>query len=61
MLGSAYGGSKGNYHPTFSSTINDLLQGHRIARIVVESADDIPAFRKIGSLPIVHLAELANV
>ena len=37
-----------------------LLQGRRIARIVVESADDAPAFRQVGNLPVVHLAELAN-
>ena len=37
-----------------------LLQGRRIARIVVESADDAPAFKQIGNVPVVHLAELAN-
>lgn len=37
-----------------------LLQGRKIARIVVESADDAPAFRQAGNLPVVHLAELAD-
>jgi hypothetical protein len=37
-----------------------LLQGRTIARIVVEDAGDIAAFKQIGSLPVVHLAELAN-
>ena len=37
-----------------------LLQGRRIARIVVESADDVSAFQQVGNLPVVHLAELAN-
>ncbi len=37
-----------------------LLQGRRIARIVVEDAGDIAAFKQIGKLPVVHLAELAN-
>ena len=37
-----------------------LLQGRTIARIVVESADDAPAFQQVGNLPVVHLAELAN-
>jgi len=37
-----------------------LLQGRRIARIVVEDAGDIAAFKQIGNLPVVHLAELAN-
>jgi ferredoxin len=38
-----------------------LLQGRRIARIVAESAEDIPALQQVGNLPVVHLAELANV
>jgi ferredoxin len=37
-----------------------LMQGRRIARIVVEDARDIAAFKQIGKLPVVHLAELAN-
>ena len=37
-----------------------LMQGRRIARIVVESMDDIPALRQVSGLPVVHLAELAN-
>jgi ferredoxin len=37
-----------------------LLQGRKIARIVVEDAGDIAAFRQIGSPPVVHLAELGN-
>ena len=37
-----------------------LLQGRKIARIVVESADDAAAFRQVGNVPVVHLAELAN-
>jgi heterodisulfide reductase subunit C len=35
-----------------------LLQGRNIARIVAESAEDIPALRQVGNLPVVHLAEL---
>ena len=37
-----------------------LLQGRKIARIVVEDAGDIAAFKQIGNLPVVHLAELGN-
>ncbi len=37
-----------------------LLQGRRIARIVVEDAGDIAAFRQVVDLPVMHLAELAN-
>ena len=37
-----------------------LLQGRRIARIVAESADDIPALAQFSGLPVVHLAQLAN-
>jgi hypothetical protein len=37
-----------------------LLQGRRIARIVVEDAGDIAAFRQVVDLPVVHLAELVN-
>ena len=37
-----------------------LLQGRRIARIVVEDAGDIAAFRQVVDLPVVHLAELAD-
>lgn len=37
-----------------------LLQGRRIARIVVEDAGDIAAFEQIGGMPVVHLAQLEN-
>ena len=37
-----------------------LLQGRKIARIVVEDAGDIPALRQASNLPVVHLAELAH-
>lgn len=37
-----------------------LLQGRKIARIVVEDAGDIAAFKQAGDLPVMHLAELAN-
>jgi heterodisulfide reductase subunit C len=37
-----------------------LLQGRKIARIVVEDAGDIPVFQQVGNLPVVHLAELTN-
>ncbi len=37
-----------------------LLQGRKIARIVVEDAGDIAAFRQVVDMPVVHLAELAN-
>ena len=34
-----------------------LLQGRRIARIVVEDAGDIAAFRQVVDLPVVHLVD----
>jgi heterodisulfide reductase subunit C len=37
-----------------------LLQGRKIARIVVEDAGDIAVFKQVGNLPVVHLAELGN-
>ena len=37
-----------------------LLQGRKIARIVVEDAGDIAAFKAVSDLQVVHLAELAN-
>jgi heterodisulfide reductase subunit C len=37
-----------------------LLQGRKIARIVVENAGDIAAFKAVSDLPVVHLAELIN-
>ena len=37
-----------------------LLQGRKIARIVVEDAGDMAALRQVSSLPVVHLADLAN-
>ena len=37
-----------------------LLQGRKIARIVVEDAGDMAALRQASSLPVVHLADLAN-
>jgi heterodisulfide reductase subunit C len=37
-----------------------LLQGRRIARIVVEDAADIAVLRQVGNVPVRHLAELAE-
>ena len=37
-----------------------ILQGRNIARIVVESVEDGAAFGQVSSLPVVHLADLAD-
>jgi len=37
-----------------------LLQGRKIARIVVESVNDLSALRAVSELPVVLLAELEN-
>jgi ferredoxin len=37
-----------------------LLQGRKVTRIVVEDAGDMAAFKAVGDLPVVHLAELAH-
>ncbi len=37
-----------------------LLQGRNVTRIVVEDADDGAAFAQVTSLPVVHLADLAD-
>ncbi|MDP1952294.1 MAG: hypothetical protein Q8K27_01040, partial [Betaproteobacteria bacterium] len=37
-----------------------ILQGRSIERIVVENIEDADAFAKIGALPVVHLADLAD-
>lgn len=37
-----------------------ILQGRKVARIVVESAEDGAAFARDGRLPVVHLADLAD-
>ena len=37
-----------------------ILQGRKIARIVVESAEDVTAFERVSDCPVVHLADLAD-
>ena len=37
-----------------------ILQGREVTRIVVESLEDGAAFAQLGSLPVVHLADLAD-
>ena len=37
-----------------------ILQGRKIARIVVESVEDGAAFERVSALPVVHLADLAD-
>jgi hypothetical protein len=37
-----------------------ILQGRNVARVVVENVEDIPAFERVGTLPVVHLADLAD-
>jgi ferredoxin len=37
-----------------------ILQGRKIARIVVESIEDRAAFAKVSDCPVVHLADLAD-
>jgi NAD-dependent dihydropyrimidine dehydrogenase PreA subunit len=37
-----------------------ILQGRKIARIVVESMEDGAAFEQISACPVVHLADLAD-
>lgn len=37
-----------------------ILQGRNVTRIVVEDADDGAAFAQVTSLPVVHLADLAD-
>jgi len=37
-----------------------ILQGRKITRIVVESAEDGAAFERVSELPVVHLADLAD-
>ncbi len=38
-----------------------VIEGRKIERIVIEDAADYAIFRKITSLPVVHLAELAGI
>lgn len=37
-----------------------ILQGRKIARVVVESIEDGAAFGQVSDLPVVHLADLAD-
>jgi Fe-S-cluster-containing hydrogenase component 2 len=37
-----------------------ILQGRNVARVVMENVEDIPAFERVGTLPVVHLADLAD-
>lgn len=37
-----------------------ILQGRKLARIVVECMDDAAAFERMSGLPVVHLADLAD-
>ena len=37
-----------------------ILQGRKLARIVVESIEDAAAFERSSGLPVVHLADLAD-
>jgi hypothetical protein len=37
-----------------------ILHGRRIARIVVESLEDVAAFEPVSDCPVVHLADLAD-
>ena len=37
-----------------------ILQGRKVARIVVESVEDGDAFANAGEIPVVHLADLAE-
>jgi len=37
-----------------------ILQGRKIARIVVESVKDGAAFERVSAVPVVHLADLAD-
>lgn len=37
-----------------------ILLGRNVARIVVESVEDIAAFARVSALPVVHLADLAD-
>jgi hypothetical protein len=37
-----------------------ILQGRDVARIVIESVEDRAAFERVSTLPVVHLADLAD-
>jgi len=38
-----------------------ILQGRQVARIVVESLDERAVFERVSGLPVVHLADLADI
>jgi hypothetical protein len=46
--------------PDYAESLSWLLKGRRVARVVVESADDMFAFVQACSIPVVHLAELVD-
>ena len=50
----------GRERPDDYAQINWLLKGRRVARVVVESADELSAFARDCDLPAVHLAELLD-
>ena len=37
-----------------------ILQGRRVSRIVVENVDDRYAFEQVSTVPVVHLADVAD-
>jgi ferredoxin len=44
--------------PDEDEQISWLLKGRRVARIVVENADEIFAFARVCDIPVIHLAEV---
>ncbi len=50
----------GREAPADREQLGWILQGRRVSRIVVENIDDRPAFERMCTLPIVHLAEVAD-
>ncbi len=50
----------GQQDAEFDEPVNWLLKGRRVSRIVVESVDDMLAFMKASTIPVVHVAELVG-
>jgi ferredoxin len=50
----------GRQGPSNRTQVRWLLKGRRVSRIVVENADDRPAFQQQCDIPVVHLAEVAD-
>ena len=43
-----------------SEQVNWILKGRKVERIVVESVEDVATFRKLTTIPVVHLAEVVD-